>query len=810
MRSKMQRARDSELIERDSLIDEVLGACAPGRLLALTGPRGIGKTYFLGQLARRLARLGKAATRVEADHPNAVDEISAIPSGHIILCDDLHRASVEFIGEVRGRVAAGATIIAALAENHDSVEQAMASDDLLSLFAADTSEAASTIRYFRVPPLPDAEVLAMVWKISPRTLDSVTVEAIRCLAWGRPAWVHELVQLALNGGLHTVPLTRISGTHADQQYLPSMAWARAVVRDGLDQRAICGAVVLAELTPRTLSGVADLIGSDIADTLLRKGVLLAAPSGGDEFAVPQILAAALQPFTDHAELRQLRVQTAERLFLQEMLGVPLPDSEATFCAHVYGADADAAVAGPELRGLLRRVAGCYIDFGDCKRARELLLRRAADNDQLESIERVRLATVIQGSVSGLRLLQTQQPDPFHGSSVTEDFEALFPWAWLTALLESESRVEGSRRRADVIDEPGFDVAMLPALRWNDEDPLGEDFAMLFELSQHHPRQEIALAAEVLINIELTRHGLVYEASRDLTSRQRLSELVLFYKPEFHDLIVTLLLAKGVLVMTRGEHASGGRELYDIAARLPSSSRHHVWIKHLLETTAAASGGRLDVARLEWSLLHQRLPRFIPRRLRMIVTAIGNELNGTTPADGRLDFAPYQLMRYTSGRFDDIDLSRIPPHPSSQVQAAAPEMPLLRVARAHLAASEAHNPAALMRVSAELRELELWAPATYALQEARAIFLRRRATRNVMRCDEGLRHLVQAAQHGHAWFDVASLPTTSEGRLTPREIEVAKLVSRQLSNREIADQLNCSVRTVETHVAQVRAKLGRVC
>lgn len=44
-------------------------------------------------------------------------------------------------------------------------------------------------------------------------------------------------------------------------------------------------------------------------------------------------------------------------------------------------------------------------------------------------------------------------------------------------------------------------------------------------------------------------------------------------------------------------------------------------------------------------------------------------------------------------------------------------------------------------------------------------------------------------------------------LTPREIEIARLVSEGLSSKEVAAQLNLSVRTVEKHRANIMDKLG---
>ncbi len=47
------------------------------------------------------------------------------------------------------------------------------------------------------------------------------------------------------------------------------------------------------------------------------------------------------------------------------------------------------------------------------------------------------------------------------------------------------------------------------------------------------------------------------------------------------------------------------------------------------------------------------------------------------------------------------------------------------------------------------------------------------------------------------------------RLTQRELEVAKLVARRLSNQEIAEELDCAVRTVTTHLSNIYKKLEKL-
>jgi two-component system response regulator NreC len=56
--------------------------------------------------------------------------------------------------------------------------------------------------------------------------------------------------------------------------------------------------------------------------------------------------------------------------------------------------------------------------------------------------------------------------------------------------------------------------------------------------------------------------------------------------------------------------------------------------------------------------------------------------------------------------------------------------------------------------------------------------------------------------------LASAPTGPPDDLTPRELEVLRLIALGHTNPEIGEQLYLSVRTVETHRAHIQRKLGR--
>ncbi len=73
--------------------------------------------------------------------------------------------------------------------------------------------------------------------------------------------------------------------------------------------------------------------------------------------------------------------------------------------------------------------------------------------------------------------------------------------------------------------------------------------------------------------------------------------------------------------------------------------------------------------------------------------------------------------------------------------------------------------------------------------------------------------VRAAARGETYINpqlgarLAATPEGPPGGLTPREIEVLRLVAGGYTNPEIAEKLVISIRTVETHRAAIHRKLG---
>ncbi len=123
--------------------------------------------------------------------------------------------------------------------------------------------------------------------------------------------------------------------------------------------------------------------------------------------------------------------------------------------------------------------------------------------------------------------------------------------------------------------------------------------------------------------------------------------------------------------------------------------------------------------------------------------------------------------------------------------------------AHAAGIRDADAAALEDASRQLEEAGRILCAAEAATQAAAAYDREGLRARAAAASERSRQLAERCEGAHTPI----LSAGTKDPLTKREREVAELASRGLTNKEIADRLVTSIRTVEGHLYQVYAKLG---
>lgn len=168
--------------------------------------------------------------------------------------------------------------------------------------------------------------------------------------------------------------------------------------------------------------------------------------------------------------------------------------------------------------------------------------------------------------------------------------------------------------------------------------------------------------------------------------------------------------------------------------------------------------------------------------------------------------------FAHARFLDGTITAAEALASLPDESADLNLPGPRAARRHLDASADEDAEALLTAGLELRSVGYRGAARHAFAEARALFLSQRLSSRARVAGEALDALRQRAvtppedpqpREDTAISDAAAPSVT----LTDRELEVCRLVAEGLTNVQISQRLVLSVRTVESHVLQARAKLG---
>jgi DNA-binding CsgD family transcriptional regulator len=128
--------------------------------------------------------------------------------------------------------------------------------------------------------------------------------------------------------------------------------------------------------------------------------------------------------------------------------------------------------------------------------------------------------------------------------------------------------------------------------------------------------------------------------------------------------------------------------------------------------------------------------------------------------------------------------------------------LLLAMNQHAAASLQNDPTALVEAAAALAATGQYGPAVDAADEAAALYR--------SRSDSERERLAakRAAEYASRSSDFRlRRPRDLSITLTGRERDIAEAAAGRESSREIAERLGLSVRTVETHLANVYRKLG---
>ncbi|MEV6317843.1 LuxR C-terminal-related transcriptional regulator [Streptomyces sp. NPDC051776] len=136
-------------------------------------------------------------------------------------------------------------------------------------------------------------------------------------------------------------------------------------------------------------------------------------------------------------------------------------------------------------------------------------------------------------------------------------------------------------------------------------------------------------------------------------------------------------------------------------------------------------------------------------------------------------------------------------------AAQSDNPLIALQAEHASALHHQNPEHLLRIAERFEESGLLAAAAHSYSMAAEFFSSRSEPRSATAAAAQAVRLSVRCQGVHVAFPVAASPSP----LSTREKEIALLAAEGRSNREIADQLYLSARTVGNHLYSVYQKLG---
>ncbi|MGO1538660.1 MAG: helix-turn-helix transcriptional regulator [Leucobacter sp.] len=785
--------------------------------LVLSGENGVGKSHVLTALGHLLTERKTLVALVScADRTSAFRVLRESDPSVVLLIDDLETADLELLRAISIWTERGGKTISALESSNATTSYTREIDSLLAESSAADSAAANAYRY-RVNPMTVAETQRFIHANSPTTLTTYAAEVLSELSWGRPAWALDLITLDQAGYVSIGPAPRINTHQLQELHLPGMKSAATAI-GAIDAEVAAAAIALSEIDPLNPSQAEYLTNGEVVRALTDRGILLP-QEDDDTSSVPIFLAAALEPWSTPDTLADARFGVASRLIQQESLGLPLSITDSLFCARVLShVDNTGSAPHQPLLNLLLRTSDETIDFVSHGNSRALLLRLANHGVQLTGLLGARAMTLLAGSQQGLSRLDTSPAPDTSAENIGETF--------LRAILDAQSTasisIGASPGFTDLIStaESGTTESASERIArlWNTAAPLTGELKFLRAAMNSEEHEAIQLAAAALCMHELLWRGYSL-TDADHARFLHLMQLVMRASNNaYRDIIGTAFITYACKMLVSDNFLARAQELQRVVSEDRSAPFHRQWLTHLIGAAGALSLGHAQRAALEWKHFTQSTPRFLPARLRAHLTWFSEAIENATKRSPVINPTTWWPAADTKSapRQDEWTIAHIvdyvigeqeqaPPPPTTEID--APRVPVISLMYQHLAASKAQNPAELQRVAAKLFELRLGGPALSALTEARSILVKRRSTGAVARCDQQIQLIESELLERYAWLRETDLPRVEKSSLTARETEAARLAAQGLSNADIAEKLNRSVRTIESHLSQARAKLG---
>lgn len=785
--------------------------------LVVSGENGVGKSHMLAQLASLLEDRGSTIQRIRCgDRESALRLLRETDPAAVFIIDELEVADLELLRAIIVQVKAGGRTISALTSSNADTNYVRDITSALQESSAGSAVSAEPYRH-KLEGMTALELRRFIHANASAPLTSYAVAVLSSLAQGRPAWALDLITLYEAGFVTLGPTPAINPRRLQELSLPGLRSAAASVGD-VGHEAAAAAVALSEIDPLDPSQAADLTSERIVHTLIDHGVMIPFESTGT-FSVPVFLAAALDRLTTLEAVADARFRIASGLLLQESLGLPLSITDSLFCSRVLShIDNTGTVPSQPLLNLVLRTADETVDFTSQGNARALLHRLANHGVQLSGLLGVRTMTLIGGAQQGLARIDA--------SPLTGDAERI-GGTFLRAILEARGAATISMGRTTRIlpaspasnreDAPESAFEQVSRL-WNSSAPLVRELDFLRATMHSEEHDAVRLAAGALYKHELLWRGRRLSDADQAHFLALMQRTMLTGNMAYRDIVDTAFITYACSMLVVYDYLDHAEELQRVISDHRTAPFHQQWLTQLIAAAGALSCGLPARAALEWQHFTQSVPRFLPVRLRARLAWFADAIESAADRHAEVGTGSWQRatptnnerarQEWTLTHFVDYlsgDYDRMPPAPTTELD--EPHVPVIPIMYQHLAASKALNPAELQRVAAKLFELRLGGPALAALTEARSTLVKRRAAGGVTRCDQQILMIEEELLNRYPWLRPEELPRTTNPSLTPRELAAAMLAAQGLSNMEVAVHLDCSVRTVESHLSQARAKLG---